>query len=234
MKKNVYLAQQPETYDAIVVGSGIAGGWAAKELTEKGLKTLVLERGRNVEHVTDYITEHKAPWEFELRGNVDPKVLEEDYFVQRRTGFLSESVLHFFFKDSQSPYVEEKPFTWVRGNQVGGKSLMWGRYCFRWSDLDFEANAREGIAIDWPIRYKDIAPWYDYVEAFAGISGEPLGLPHLPDGIFQKPMELTVVEKALRERIRERYPERVLTIARAAVLTEPLNGRQPCHYCGPC
>ncbi len=234
MKKNVYLAQQPETYDAIVVGSGIAGGWAAKELTEKGLKTLVLERGRNVEHVKDYITEHKAPWEFELRGNVDPKVLEEDYFIQRRTGFLSESVLHFFFKDSQSPYVEEKPFTWVRGNQVGGKSLMWGRYCFRWSDLDFEANAREGLAIDWPIRYKDIAPWYDYVEAFAGISGEPLGLPHLPDGIFQKPMELNVVEKALRERIRERYPERYLTIARAAVLTEPLNGRQPCHYCGPC
>ena len=234
MKKNVYLAQQPETYDAIVVGSGIAGGWAAKELTEKGLKTLVLERGRNVEHVTDYITEHKAPWEFERRGNVDPKVLEEDYFVQRRTGFLSESVLHFFFKDSESPYIEEKPFTWVRGNQVGGKSLIWGRYCFRWSDLDFEANAREGLAIDWPIRYKDIAPWYDYVEAFAGISGEALGLPHLPDGIFQKPMELTVVEKALRERIRERYPERYLTIARAAVLTEPLNGRQPCHYCGPC
>ncbi len=234
MKKNVYLAQQPETYDAIVVGSGIAGGWAAKELTEKGLKTLVLERGRNLEHGKDYITEHKAPWEFEIRGHVDPKVLEEDYVVQRRTGFLSESVLHFFFKDSQSPYIEEKPFTWVRGNQVGGKSLIWGRYCFRWSDLDFEANAREGLAIDWPIRYKDIAPWYDYVEAFAGISGEALGLPHLPDGIFQKPMELTVVEKALRERIRERYPERYLTIARAAVLTEPLNGRQPCHYCGPC
>ena len=143
MKKNVYLAQQPETYDAIVVGSGIAGGWAAKELTEKGLKTLVLERGRNVEHVKDYITEHKAPWEFELRGNVDPKVLEEDYFIQRRTGFLSESVLHFFFKDSLSPYIEEKPFTWVRGNQVGGKSLMWGRYCFRWSDLDFEATFTE-------------------------------------------------------------------------------------------
>ncbi len=234
MKKNVYLAQQPETYDAIVVGSGIAGGWAAKELTEKGLKTLVLERGRNVEHVTDYITEHDPPWDFDLRGAIDPKVLEEDYFIQQRTGFLDESVLHFFFKDAQSPYVEEKPFTWVRGNQVGGKSLIWGRYCFRWSDLDFEANAREGIGVDWPIRYEDIAPWYDYVEPFVGISGEALGLPHLPDGKFQKPMELTVVEKALREIIQERYPERYLTIARAAVLTEPVGERLPCHYCGPC
>jgi len=233
MKKPVHLARPPETYDAIVVGSGISGGWAAKELTEKGLKTLVLERGRHAEHITDYITEHKAPWTFDLRGAMEPEVAE-DYPIQLRTGFVDETIRHFFFKDTLSPYVEEKPFTWVRGNQVGGKSITWGRYCFRISDLDFEANLREGIAVDWPIRYEDIAPWYDYVEAFAGISGEKLGLPHLPDGVFQRPMELNVVEKALRERIRERYPERYLTIARAAVLTEPIGDRQPCHYCGPC
>ncbi len=233
MNKRVNVARQPEVYDAIVVGSGISGGWAAKELTEKGLKTLVLERGRPAEHRTSYVTEHQPPWTFPLRGEIESEVAE-DYFIQRRTGFVDETVRHFFFKDTLSPYVEEQPFTWVRGNQVGGKSITWGRYCFRWSDLDFEANLREGIAVDWPIRYQDIAPWYDYVERFAGISGEKLGLPHLPDGQFQRPMDLNVVEQALRERIRQRYPERYLTIARAAVLTEPIGERQPCHYCGPC
>ncbi len=233
-KKNVNVARPPDAYDAIVVGSGISGGWAAKELTEKGLKTLVLERGLPAEHRTSYVTEHKAPWEFKLRGHLDPEMVDRDYFIQKRTGFIDESTVHMFFKDSQSPYVEEKPFTWVRGDRVGGKSIMWGRYTFRFSDLDFEANLREGIAIDWPIRYKDIAPWYSYVERFAGISGEKLGLPHLPDGEFQKPMELNVVEKAFRERVRQNYPERYVTIARAAVLTEPIGDRQPCHYCGPC
>lgn len=227
-------ARSTRTYDAIVVGSGIAGGWAAKELCEKGLRTLVLERGRNVEHQKDYATEHVPPWSFEHRGELNRELLEQHYFVQRRTGFLSESTLHFFFRDSESPYIEEKPFTWVRGQQVGGKSLMWGRYCFRISDLDFEANAREGVGVDWPIRYTDIAPWYSYVERFAGISGEALGLPHLPDGVFQKPIPLNVVEEELRRRIEAKYPERRLTIARAAVLTEPLHGRLPCHYCGPC
>lgn len=224
----------PATYDAIVVGSGIAGGWAAKELCELGLRTLMLERGRPVEHGTDYITEHQAPWQFDLRGYVDRNELEEDYFIVQRTGFVSETIKHFLIKDSLAPYVEEKPFTWVRGNQVGGKSLIWGRHCYRWSDLDFEANLREGIAVDWPIRYSDIAPWYDYVERFAGISGEKLGLDHLPDGQFQKPMELNVVERAFRDRIRENYPERYLTIGRVAILTENLNGRAACHYCGPC
>lgn len=222
-------------YDAIVVGSGISGGWAAKELTEKGLKTLVLERGRSIVHRKDYITEHKPPWAFAHLGHLNHELLKQDYFIQNRMGHgLDESWVHFFFKDPKSRYVEEKPFTWIRGDQVGGKSLMWGRYCFRLSDLDFEANAREGIGVDWPIRYADIQPWYDYVERFAGISGEPLGLAHLPDGVFQKPMELRYVEKVLRERIRARYPDRYLTIARAAVLTEPIGDRLPCHYCGPC
>jgi choline dehydrogenase-like flavoprotein len=228
------IARAPEVYDAIVVGSGISGGWAAKELCEKGMKTLVLERGRPLEHRKDYITEHKAPWSFEHRGRLNPEPLEKDYFIQNRTGFLAEENLHFFFKDSRSPYIEEKPFTWVRGDQVGGKSIMWGRYTFRQSDLDYTANVREGIAVDWPIRYKDIAPWYTYVEKFAGISGEKLGLAHLPDGHFQTPIPLNVVEKDLRRRIQAQYPERRLTIARAAVLTEPIGDRLPCHYCGPC
>src|SRR5437660_2985967 len=230
---NAPLIPKSREFDAIVVGSGISGGWAAKELTEKGLKTLVLERGRSLVHGKDYITEHRPPWAFAHLAAVNHDLLKKDYFIQNRFS-LDETVLHFFIKDSKIPYVEEKPFTWMRGDQVGGKSLTWGRYCFRLSDLDFEANAREGIAIDWPIRYGDIQPWYDYVERFAGISGEALGLAHLPDGIFQKPIELTAVERALRERIRARYPERYLTIARAAVLTEPIGDRLPCHYCGPC
>lgn len=221
-------------FDAIVVGSGISGGWAAKELTERGLTTLVLERGRPLVHGRDYITEHVPPWEFPHHGAISHDLLHKDYFIQNRSGQLDESVLHYFFKDSKSPYIEEKPFTWVRGDQVGGKSLMWGRVSLRLSDLDFEANAREGIGIDWPIRYADIAPWYDHVERFVGVSGERLGLAHLPDGQFQKPMELNVVELALRKRLHERYPERYLTIARSAVLTEPLGNRLPCHYCGPC
>jgi choline dehydrogenase-like flavoprotein len=233
-RPSVHIARPPEVYDAIVVGSGIAGGWAAKELCEKGLKTLVLERGRMVEHRKDYITEHQPPWGFPNRNRLNEDMLAEHFFIQRRTGFLGEENLHFFFKDSDSRYIEEKPFTWVRGRQVGGKSLMWGRYCFRYSDLDFEANAREGVGTDWPIRYADIAPWYSYVEKFAGISGEKLGLPHLPDGEFQKPIPLNVVETELRQRIEKNYPERHLTIARAAVLTEPIGDRLPCHYCGPC
>jgi choline dehydrogenase-like flavoprotein len=228
------MTAESREYDAIVVGSGISGGWAAKELTEKGLKTLVLERGRSIVHRKDYVTEHRPPWGFSHLGAVNHEVLRKDYFIQTRSHALDQAVLHFFFKDSKSPYLEEKPFTWVRGDQIGGKSLIWGRYCFRLSDLDFESNSREGVGVDWPIRYADLRPWYEYVERFAGISGEPLGLAHLPDSILQKPMELTAVEKALRERIRTRYPERYLTIARAAVLTEPIGDRLPCHYCGPC
>ncbi len=233
VKKSVYISQETEEYDAIVVGSGISGGWAAKELTEKGMKTLVLERGRPVTHGADYITEHKAPWEFELRGRVK-RDHYKDYEVQSRTGQFRADAEHWFIKDSENPYVEDKPFTWIRGNHVGGRSLMWGRHCYRWSDLDFEANKRDGIAADWPIRYADIEPWYDYVEKFAGISGEKLGLPQLPDGQFQPGMPLNVVEKHLREHIIKNFPERILTIGRVAILTEGLPGRAACHYCGPC
>ena len=232
--KNVYVAQTAEPYDAIVVGSGITGGWAAKELCQKGLKTLVLERGRPVEHGTDYITEHKRPWEYPGRGSVKPTVAARDHEVQRLTYAFDETTRHFFINDRENPYIQEKPFNWIRGNHVGGRSLMWGRQCYRWSDLDFEANAREGIGVDWPIRYADIEPWYDYVESFVGISGEALGLPHLPDSKFLPPMELSAGEKAFKEGLEAAFPDRKLTIGRVAVLTQAHQGRAACHYCGIC
>ncbi|MDX1672039.1 MAG: hypothetical protein R3211_06835, partial [Balneolaceae bacterium] len=168
-KKNVFVATNAEEYDAIVVGSGITGGWAAKELTEKGLKTLMLERGRNVEH-GNYPTEHMPPWEAEFRGKGDRKLFEEEYRRQYRADVINEYNRHFFVNDKKHPYVtdDENPFLWVRGYQLGGRSLTWGRQSYRLSDLDFEANARDGIGVDWPIRYKDIKPWYDYVEEFIG------------------------------------------------------------------
>lgn len=233
--KNVHVPPQQKEYDAIVVGSGITGGWAAKELTEKGLDTLVLERGRHVEHGADYVTEHVGPWEQEFRGGGSDQVWEEDYEVQSQ--WINENVKHFFVKDSEHPYTttEDSSFAWIRGYQLGGRSITWGRHSYRWSELDFEANARDGIAVDWPIRYKDIAPWYDYVEQFAGISGQEEGLPQLPDGEFLPPMDLNCVEQAVRERWADVYSEpRVLTIGRNAVLTEAHNGRAACHYCGPC
>lgn len=234
MKKNVYIAQEPETYDAIVVGSGISGGWAAKELCEKGLKTLVLERGRPVEHGKDYITEHKRPWEYPLRGQVKPEVAHRDHEVQSRCYAFNETTRHFFINDRENPYIQEKPFTWIRGNHVGGRSLMWGRQCYRWSDLDFEANLREGVGVDWPIRYADIEPWYDYVESHVGISGEALGLPQVPDSKFLPPMEMNVAEKVLKQGVESAFNERNVTIGRVAVLTQAHKGRAACHYCGPC
>jgi choline dehydrogenase-like flavoprotein len=230
------LIKQREEYDAIVVGSGISGGWAAKELCEKGLRTLVLERGRDVEHQKDYITEHKPDWDFPLRQRRIPPESPQatDYQVQARTGQFVEAAVHFFVKDSEHPYVEEKPFTWIQGNQVGGRSLIWGRQCYRWSDLDFEANLRDGHGVDWPIRYRDIEPWYSYVERHVGVSGERLGLAHVPDGEFQRPMELNAGEKFVKEGIERAFPGRNVTIGRTAVLTEAIGDRQPCHYCGPC
>ena len=230
------FVQTRETYDAIVVGSGISGGWAAKELTEKGLKTLVLERGRHIEHGKDYITEHKPPFEMPFNGRGDRKTWKQDYAMQSQAGPFNPYTQHFYVKDSENPYTvaEDKPFLWIRGYHTGGRSLMWGRQCYRLSDLDFEANAKEGVEVDWPIRYADIAPWYDYVEGFAGISGQAEGLPHLPDGNFLPPMPLNVVEQHVKEGIAKHYDDRMMTIGRCAVLTQAHNGRAGCHYCGPC
>ncbi|WP_233632668.1 GMC oxidoreductase [Parapedobacter sp. ISTM3] len=225
----VNVGAKDNVYDAIVIGSGISGGWAAKELCEKGLKTLVLERGRNVEHVKDYPTAYHNPWELPHRGYVPQKVLEENPIASSCYAF-NESTAHFFVKDKEQPYTQVKPFDWIRGYQVGGKSLLWGRWTQRWSDLDFEANARDGIAIDWPIRYKDIAPWYSYVERFVGISGNRDGIPHLPDGEFLPPMEMNIVEKHLKRRIEETYRDRHVIISRTANLTKGLHGRGPCQY----
>ena len=222
-------AQNKNTFDAIVVGSGITGGWAAKELCEKGLKTLVLERGRNVEHNKDYPTATKNPWDLPHRGNVPVEVLKENPVASSCYAF-NEGTEHFFVKDKEHPYEQVKPFHWIRGYQVGGKSLIWGRWTQRWSDLDFEANAKEGIAIDWPIRYKDIAPWYSYVEKFVGISGNKDGIPHLPDGEFQPPMEMNCVEKHLKTSIETNYSNRMLITSRTANLTKELPGRAPCQY----
>ena len=224
------------TYDAIVVGSGMTGGWAAKELTEKGLKTLVLEAGRPTIPEKDYV-EHVPPWDVKFRGMRDRRKLEEDQPIQSLCYACDEWSSKFFVSDKENPYTTEsgKPFRWIRGRQVGGRSIMWGRQTYRWSDLDFEANLRDGIAIDWPIRYADIEPWYNYVEEFIGISGEALGLPHLPDSKFLPPMVLNPAEVVVKEAVAKNFgPERVLTIGRAAILTKPHNGRAACHYCGPC
>ena len=225
-----------QKYDAIVIGSGITGGWAAKELTEKGLRTLLIERGRNVVHRTDYITEHKPNWDFPLRNaRLSPdKQGAENFQVQARTGAFRESSKHFFVNDRVQPYEEVQPFTWIQGNQVGGKSLTWGRQVYRWSDLDFEANLRDGHGVDWPIRYKDIAPWYSYVERHIGVSGERLGLAQLPDGEFLPPMQMNAGEKHLKRGVERAIPGRHVTIGRVAILTKDHKGRAACHYCGPC
>ncbi len=226
-------AKQEMTYDAIVIGSGISGGWAAKELCEKGLKTLVLERGRIVEHVTDYPTMSLDPWDTELRGSLTPEQ-KAKHPKGIRSGFIGSNNEHFHANDVENPYTEVKPFLWVRAHQMGGRSLLWGKQCYRWSDLDFEANLKDGHGVDWPIRYKDLAPWYTYVEKFAGISGEALGLPQLPDSHFLPPMELNCVEKHVKERIEKEYNGRNMIIGRVAHLTEPLNGRGKCQFRNRC
>ena len=227
--------QNNNTYDAIVVGTGVSGGWAAKELTEKGLKTLVLERGRMVEHVKDYPTMNLDPWDMK-NGGVTPANILAKYPKQSRWGF-NEATRHFIHKDEDHDYDEVKPFDWIRGTQVGGRSLIWGRQTYRWSDLDFEANAKDGIAVDWPIRYKDIEPWYTYVEKHIGISGEALGLPQLPDSVFLPPMELNCVESRLKDGILKNYNDRTLTIGRVAHVTEgtkPGAGRSSCQFRNRC
>jgi len=191
-------------YDAIVIGSGISGGWAAKELTEKGLKVLMLERGFDIEHIKGYTNTSKDPWEFPHRGGRTQEMIK-DHPVLKRDYPLNEMNLEWWADEKECPYTEVKRFDWFRGYHVGGRSLLWGRQSYRWSDFDFEANAKDGIATDWPVRYKEIAPWYDYVEKFAGISGSKEGLPQLPDGEFMPPMDMTCVEKDVSTRINEHY-----------------------------
>lgn len=221
-------------FDAIVVGSGISGGWAAKELCEKGLKVLMLERGKDIEHVKDYVNAMKGPWEFPHRGTRTQEMIE-NYPVLKRDYPLNEMNLDWWASDKDCPYTEVKRFDWFRGYQVGGRSLLWGKQSYRLADLDFEANAKEGIAVDWPVRYKEIKPWYDYVEKFAGISGNRDGISHLPDGEFLPPMDLNCVEKDVAERIKKHYGgDRHLIIGRAAHITAPIEGRGICQYRNKC
>lgn len=229
---NKALAQN--TYDAIVVGSGISGGWAAKELCEKGLKTLVLERGRNVVHVKDYTGTTLDPWELKHHGNRTQEDRKNSP-IQSKCYAFNEVSKHFFVNDVDNPYTQVKPFDWIRGYHVGGRSLTWGRQCYRWSDVDFEANAKDGHGVDWPIRYKDIAPWYDYVEPFVGISGSLEGLPQLPDGKFLPPMEMNCLEKHVAERIAKEFSDgRRMIIGRSANHTQRVGDRGPCMYRNKC
>jgi choline dehydrogenase-like flavoprotein len=229
---------QNEIYDAIVVGTGISGGWAAKELCENGLKTLVLERGPMVEHIKDYKTMNDDPWDYPLKGELS-KEDKKKYHVQKRVNWApKEDVKHFFVNDLEHPYEEIKRFDWIRGYHVGGRSLTWGRQSYRWSDLDFEANKKEGISIDWPVRYKDIAPWYDKVEQYIGVSGENLGLPQLPDGKFQPAMELNCAEVDFKNAVADKFDDgRLVTIGRVAHITDKdakVEGRNPCQYRNRC
>jgi choline dehydrogenase-like flavoprotein len=223
-------------FDAIVVGSGISGGWAAKELTEKGLRTLVLEAGPPIVPARDYV-EHVQAYSLPYRGYGNLRKLREEQPIQSLTGPCNEWGSKFFVNDRENPYRNDpdKPFAWIRGRHVGGRSIMWGRQVYRWSDLDFEANAKEGLGVDWPLRYADIAPWYSYVEKFIGVSGHAEGLAHLPDGEFLPPMQLNCAELQVQEAMARRWRrERLLTIGRCAILTRPHQGRAACHYCGPC
>jgi choline dehydrogenase-like flavoprotein len=230
------VAEADSEFDVIVVGSGVTGGWAAKELTEKGLRVLMLERGRPLEHGKDYTTEHMSPWKIPFGGKPLRELYARDYAVQSKCYAFDETTRHFWVKDTDYPYEEapDAPFNWLRADVVGGKSLLWGRQVYRWSDLDFDANRRDGHGIDWPIRYRDLEPWYAHVERFIGVSGQVEGLPQLPDSVFQPPMQMHVVEKAVKQRIEAKYPGRHVTIGRVANLTEPLGDRAACHYCGVC
>ena len=222
-------------YDAIVVGSGMTGGWAAKELTELGLRTLVLDAGRPIVPNKDY-REHTPPWEMPFRGLGDRQTVARRQAVQRNSVTFDEMSHQFWVDDVDNPYSTpaNKAFHWLRARQVGGKSIIWGRQVYRWSDLDFEANLRDGIGVDWPIRYADIAPWYDLVDRFIGVSGQAEGLAHLPDGPFLPPMAMNCVESHVRDRMASKFGrDRVLTMGRVAILTERHNGRAACHYCGP-
>jgi choline dehydrogenase-like flavoprotein len=227
------ITAKANTYDAIVIGSGISGGWAAKELTEKGMETLVLEAGQTIVPERDYV-EHVGVWDVKFRGMRDRKFEEVYQPVQRQIG--DEWNSKFFVNDLENPYTTppDQPYLFLRGRHVGGRSVMWGRQSYRFSEMDFESNVKDGHGIDWPIRYKDIEPWYDYVEDFIGVSGQAEGLPQLPDGKFLPPMEMNCAEIVVKQAIAEKFPDRRLTIGRTAILTVPHRGRAACHYCGPC
>jgi glucoside 3-dehydrogenase (cytochrome c) catalytic subunit len=225
-----------KTWDAIVIGSGVSGGWAAMELTRHGLETLVLEAGGPVDPAHDYV-EHVQPWEMPFRGWGDRDRLDREQAIQKKCYACDEWSGKFFVNDLENPYStpEDQPFYWIRGRQVGGRSITWGRQVYRWSDLDFEANARDSVGVDWPIRERDIAPWYTHVERFIGVSGQAEGLPQLPDGQFLPPMEMRCAEQLVREKLMSAFNgNRVLTIGRCAILTRAHRGRAACHYCGPC
>jgi len=228
-------------FDAIVVGSGISGGWAIKELTERGLKVLLIERGSETIHGKDYVGEGKAPWELPYRGAIPEDTLNTEYFIQKQCYALNGATKQFFVNDRQHPYISDKkkPFSWIRGYQLGGRSLLWYRQSYRWSEMDFNANKLDGFGIDWPIRYKDIAPWYDHVETFAGISGSKEGLEQLPDGQFLPPMEMNCVELEVKKQIERQFPGRKMIIGRCAHLTQPTKehlelGRGQCQSRDEC
>ena len=223
-------------FDAIVVGSGISGGWAAKELTEKGLKVLVLDRGRDITPGADYSGEHAPNWKLPYQGKKPRKLYEEEYPMAEKVYAFSEANRQFWMNEKHNPYVvdEQDPFMWIRSDVVGGRSLLWGRQTYRLSEMDFQANARDGHGIPWPVSYDDIAPWYSYVEKFAGISGSREGLPQFPDGEYQQPMPWFELEKTIKGRLQKKAPDITLTNARTAILTEDLPGRSACHFCGPC
>ena len=235
MANLIHDSRKERTYDAIVIGSGASGGWAAKELCEKGLKTLMLERGRDVKHIKDYPTAGKAPWQFEYRGAV-PMEKRKDYQFAR---FMREETMHWAIKDDEQPFIQEKPFRWVRGYHVGGKSLLWARQTQRWSDFDFEGPVRDGFAVDWPIRYKDLEPWYAYVEKFVGIAGNKDGLPELPDSECMPAFEISCVEEYFKDTLKKHFPDRHLIHARCAHLTDPQDvhhqqGRGKCQNQAQC
>jgi choline dehydrogenase-like flavoprotein len=241
MNKTIYIGKSSEVFDAIVVGSGITGGWAAKELCEKGLKTLMVERGRPVEHRKDYIGEGVKAWEMPFRGQIEKAVVDEQYHVQKQNYAFNDATKHFYANDRDFPYSvpENKPFTWIRGNQLGGKSLLWHRQSYRWSDLDFNANAVDGHGVDWPIRYKDIESWYDYVETFVGISGSTDNIPVLPDSKYLPPFEFNAVEKVIKANIEKKYSDRKLIMGRCAHLSKPAphhieQGRYQCMARNEC
>jgi choline dehydrogenase-like flavoprotein len=229
----IFQTEKANTYDAIVIGSGITGGWAAKELTEKGMQTLVLEAGQTIVPEKDYV-EHVPVWDVKFRGMRDRQYEKVHRIRQSHIG--DEWNAKFFVDDAENPYTTppDQPYLFLRGRHVGGRSVMWGRQAYRWSDIDFEGNLKDGHGVDWPIRYKDIEPWYDYVEDFIGVSGQAENLPQLPDSKFLPPMEMNCVELEMREIIAKKFPDRRLTIGRTAILTVPHKGRAACHYCGPC